>query len=462
MSIRYKIALLFSSLVTLLFVLISLVVYFYSVNERSELFKTRLKNRVLSTARVYASVNDSNYSLLRRIDATPVASLYDKSLTITGFNDTPVYSFSDRPGDALVLDKDVIEETKINGEYYFNYGDKEAVAIHQQDSLSDFIVAVAAYDNDGAGYFRQLREILYISLALSILLSFISGIIFARSLIRPISQITSEVNLISSRNLASRIKMKRSGDELTKLAGTFNDLLDRLQDSFSSQRLFISNASHELSTPLTSVSSQLDVALQKRRTQEEYENILQSIQEDIQHLQQLTHSLLDIAKTGSQGGIDLAAIRIDEVLFKVTADIQKQNSEYEVQFNFDDIPDDDRLVTTFGNSNLLYMALKNIIENGCKYASDKTAFVTVSFTDTIISVMVFNKGNTVTAEDRLNIFQPFFRSGNTQDKPGFGLGLTLAKQIISLHKGNITLEPGESDGTKFIIQLPGILSFTRV
>lgn len=462
MSIRYKIALLFSSLVTLLFVLISLVVYFYSVNERRDLFKTRLKNRVLSTARVYASVSDSNYSLLRRIDATPVASLYDKSLTITGFNDTPVYSFSDKAGDTLVLNREVIEETKINGEYYFNYGDKAAVAIHQQDSLSDFIVAVAAYDNDGAEYFRQLREILYISLALSILLSFISGIIFARSLIRPISQITSEVNLISSRNLASRIKMQRSGDELTKLAGTFNDLLDRLQDSFSSQRLFISNASHELSTPLTSVSSQLDVALQKRRTQEEYENILQSIQEDIQHLQHLTHSLLDIAKTGSQGGIDLAEIRIDEVLFKVTADIQKQNSEYEVQFNFNDIPEDDRLVTTFGNSNLLYMAFKNIIENGCKYASDKTALVTVSFTDTTISVMVYNKGNTITAEDRLNIFQPFFRSGNTNDKPGFGLGLTLAKQIISLHKGNIIVEPGESDGTKFIIQLPGILSFTRV
>jgi len=462
MSIRYKIALLFSSLVTLLFVLISLVVYFYSVNERSELFKTRLKNRVYSTARVYASINDSNYNLLRRIDATPVASLYDKSLVVTGFNDTPVYSYSDKPGDSLLLDKEVIEEAKINGEYYFTYGDKEAVAIHQQDSLSNFVVAVAAHDNDGAEYFRQLREILYISLALSIFLSFVSGIVFAGSLIRPISQITSEVNLISSRNLSSRIKMKRSGDELTKLAGTFNDLLDRLHDSFSSQRLFISNASHELSTPLTSVSNQLDVALQKKRTVDEYEGILQSIQEDIQHLQQLTHSLLDIAKTGSQGGIDLAEIRIDEVLFKVVAGIQKQNDEYRIQLNFNEIPDDDRSVTTFGNSNLLYVAFKNIIENGCKYASDKNASVSVSFTDTYISVTVFNKGNPITEEDKLNIFQPFFRSGLTQDKPGFGLGLTLAKQIISLHKGNIIAAPGKEDGTNFIIQLPGILSFTRV
>ncbi len=462
MSIRYKIALLFSSIVTLLFLIISVVVYFYSVEERNELFKTRLKNRAHSAARVYAAISDSNYSILRRIDNTPVASLYDKSVTITGFNNEMVYAYSDKKGDSLLLSKEVIEEAKIHKVHYFKYGDKEAIAIHKQDTLSNFIVAVAANDSDGKEYFRQLKRILFISLLLSVILSFVSGIVFARSLIRPIAQITAEVNLISSRNLSQRIKLQQNGDELSRLASTFNDLLDRLHESFSSQRRFISNASHELSTPLTSVSSQLDVALQKNRSSEEYAAVLQSIQEDIQHLQQLTHSLLDIAKAGSQGGIDLEEIRIDEVLFKVVADIQKHNSTYQIYVNFNEIPDDDKLITTFGNSNLLYMAFKNIIENGCKYATDQSSMIGVSFNKEEIIVSVFNTGEVIAPADISNIFQPFFRSGSALNKPGFGLGLALARQIISLHKGTITVESHESHGTTFAITLPGISSFTRV
>ncbi|MBL0154592.1 MAG: hypothetical protein IPP93_14340 [Chitinophagaceae bacterium] len=75
---------------------------------------------------------------------------------------------------------------------------------------------------------------------------------------------------------------------MNKLAGTFNHLLDRLQESFSIQRRFISNASHELSTPLTSISNQLEVALQRRRTYEEYSGVLISVYEDVKELQQLT------------------------------------------------------------------------------------------------------------------------------------------------------------------------------
>jgi len=462
MSIRYKIALLFSSLVTLLFVIISVVVYFYSVTERKELFERRLKNRAHSTARVYVSIADSNYALLRKIDATPVASLYSKSIVITGFNDQTVYSYSDKKGDSLLLPPESIEQAKLNGEYSFTINGKEAVALHYSDSTSNFIVAVAAADYDGIEYSGRLREILYISLILSILLSFISGIVFARSLIKPIAQITSEVTLISSRNLSRRIKMKPTGDELTALAGTFNDLLDRMQDAFSTQRLFISNASHELSTPLTSVSSQLDVALQKKRTQEEYETILSSIKEDIQHLQLLTHSLLDIAKAGSQGAIDLTEVRIDEVLFRVVADVQNENNLYTVLLNFEQIPDDDRQVTAFGNSNLLYMAFKNVIENGCKYSSDRQASVVLSFSGEGIFVRVTNAGSMIAGAEITDIFQPFYRAATALEKPGFGLGLTLAKQIVSLHKGYINVESTIESGTIFTIQLPCFQTFTRV
>jgi len=271
----------------------------------------------------------------------------------------------------------------------------------------------------------------------------------------------SEVNLISTHNFSQRIAIKnRTNDELVKLAQTFNKLLDRLQDSFTIQRRFISNASHELSTPLTSISNQLEVALQRSRGVEEYREVLQSVHEDISELHILTRSLLEIAKAGSQGSIDLNEVRIDDVLFKVVSDIKRQNTDYKTIVGFEEFPDDDIAFTVFGNKNLLYIALKNIVENGCKYSDDLQSNITVSVVDNLISIKVQNAGDIIAESDIENIFQPFFRTESAQQKPGFGLGLTLAKRILILHKGRILASSNPETGTEFIIEIPNI--FHRV
>ena len=458
MSIRYKIALLFTVLVTVILLMVSLSVYFFSVKEREDAFERRLKNRALSTARVYAGISDSNFSVLRRMDAAAVASLYDKSIAVTGLNNTYDYQFSDKPGDSLYLSEEVIERTKIDREYFYDYNDKKVLAVHHADSTANFIVAVAASDLDGREYLQELKKILLVAMILAAGLSFLAGLLFAKNIILPIKRITGEVNLITSNNLSQRIVTGSTRDELARLALTFNNLLDRLQDSFATQRNFISNASHELSTPLTSISSQLEVAMQKERTTGEYHELIQSVYEDVQELQQLTRSLLDIAKTGAQGSIDLHEVRLDDVLFKVVADIQRQNTTYKVHMNFNGFPEDEKLLSIFGNANLLYIALKNIIENGCKYADNFESGIAVVFDKKVIRIQVSNKGDVIATADIENIFQPFFRAAAAQSKPGFGLGLTLTKRILSLHKGTITVNSSPAAGTIFTIELPNILS----
>ena len=189
--------------------------------------------------------------------------------------------------------------------------------MRHEDVSNNFVIAIAALDLDGKESLKQLQKILLLALALAAALSWLAGLIFARNIIRPIKRITGEVNLISSNDLSQRIKINEASDELTQLAATFNHLLDRLEDSFTIQRRFISNASHELSTPLTSISSQVEVAMQKNRSPEEYREVMQSVHEDIQELQQLTRSLLDIAKTGSQGSLDLFLLELNEHCFSL-------------------------------------------------------------------------------------------------------------------------------------------------
>ena len=341
MSIRYKIAFLFSVLVMLILALVSIAVYYFSVENRHDFFNVRLKKRALYTAKIYSDFTDSSFSMLKKLDATGTSAFYDKSVSITGFNDKYVYMYADSTGDSIFLDKPMLDNIKIAGEYFFKYKDENAIAIHHADKNSDFIVAFAATDKDGEEYLLELKKIFLIALLLAVALSFLAGLIFAKRIIAPITRITGEVNLITSKNLSQRIKIDDSKDELTTLAETFNNLLNRLQDSFAIQRRFISNASHELSTPLTAVSSQLEVAMQKTRSEEEYREVINSVYDDIRELQLLTQSLLDIAKAGSQGTIDLLEVRLDEVLFKVVSDIQKQNKTYKAALDFEVFPDEE-------------------------------------------------------------------------------------------------------------------------
>ncbi|MEO6730770.1 MAG: HAMP domain-containing sensor histidine kinase [Ferruginibacter sp.] len=458
MSIKFKIVMLFVALVTLIVSIGSIAIYFFSLKERQDTFRVRLKNRALTSAKIFSGDAVNNLKVLRRLDTAGVASLYEKSIVIFNANNAQQYSFADKTGDTLIVPQSVIEDARVNEESYFSYNDKRAVAIKHLDNDSYFILAVAATDLDGRGYLRQLKSILLFSLLLAASLSFLAGLFFASHLIFPIKRITGEVNLISSNDLSQRIKISPAQDELTQLALTFNHLLDRMQESFSTQRRFISNASHELSNPLTSISSQIEVIMQKNRTSEEYRDTLQSVYEDTRELQQLTRSLLEIARTGSQGSLDLSEVRLDEVLFKVVSDIQRQNRQYKANINFDVFPDEEKLMCIFGNANLLYIAFKNIIENGCKYADDNKSYISVTFDKSNITIKVFNKGDVISEADIQHIFQPFFRAETAQNKPGFGLGLTLAKRILSLHKGTVEVVSDPELGTTFTIHLSNVFS----
>jgi two-component system sensor histidine kinase ArlS len=318
---------------------------------------------------------------------------------------------------------------------------------------------VAGYDDDGLERLSRLNKILLFSLVAGVILTALVSWLFTGQLLRPLTQIIHEVNEISSYNLSHRIQAGTGQDELSQLANTFNELLERLQESFAIQRRFISNASHELSTPLTSVSSQVEVALIKERSTDEYRQVLFSVLEDVQQMRQLTKSLLEIAKTGSAGGIELNEVRVDEVILKVTADLKKLNSEYKVELNFGEFPEDEKDFVVFGNSELLYIAVKNIVENGCKYSPDKRSVVDLSFIQHKVFIQVANQGDTIAAEEIQQIFQPFFRGSGTRDSRGFGLGLPLAQRIISLHKGTILVQSDLNKGTCFTIELPSIKIF---
>lgn len=456
MKIRNKITLLFTLLVTSILLVLNLSVYYLTSADRKEIFRTRIKGRANNNAQVFDYFGDSSIYMLRKLDTASLVIMPQKTVVIYDTTGTPLYQYHAPNADTFTMDKERLKDVIQSGEKFFTLGSRDGVMIRYTNAEKVFVIVVAAYDEDGWLRLSKLKKVLTLSLLIGMLVTLITGYVFSSQLVKPIKGIIHEVNDISSHNLSKRLPTGISQDELNDLAMTFNDLLNRLQESFATQRRFISNASHELSTPLTSISSQLQVTLQKERTAKEYQEVMQSIQEDVEQMRQLTKSLLEIAKTGSRGAIELNDLRVDELLLKVISDMKRINHEYDVKMDFFDLPDEEKQCMVFGNFDLLYSAFKNIIENGCKYSPDKTSVVNVSFTEKNILIKVINNGDIIAQQELDQIFQPFFRGANVADDKGFGLGLPLAKRIIALHKGEISVTSGD-EGTCFTIILPNEL-----
>lgn len=455
MPVRLRITFLFTLLVMLILGLSFGSIYYFFRSSREHTIKQRLTNRALTTARLLAHREAFSETIVRRIDSLTTISLKNKTVQAYDYKNNKIYSYSDSPDDTLQVSEEILNDARVNKIRFFKTGEKEAIALHYSDSTVRIIVVSAAEDVDGKQILHTLFNMLLLGFVIGTGLVLIGGYIFSNSLLRPIKKIAADVEDISAQNLARRIHTGATKDEWYQLAATLNQLLNRLQESFEIQRRFISNASHELSTPLTSISSQLEVSLQRERTAEEYRKVMQSVHEDVHQMNKLTQALLEFARTsGDKGGLEIGLVRIDEILLRLPAEVSKINSGYSALLQFEALPEDEKMLLVPGNEALLLTAIKNIVINACKYSADHQATITLSVKERKIVVTVSDNGKGIPTAALNKIFQPFYRVEENRSGDGFGLGLSLADRIIKLHRGSIEVHSQVDKGTTFVILLP--------
>jgi two-component system sensor histidine kinase ArlS len=459
MPVKIRITLLFTLLVVGILSLVCCSVYYFSYTNRIKDIQIRLTNRAITTGRLLGQGGIFDQALIRKIDASTSLAMKDKVVEAYDRDDKKIYWYSDNPGDTLHVKEEIIDkvEKQRNTRVYFTKGNKDAIAYYYDDGGVSFIIVAAAYDEAGKEKLHYLRLVLIFSFIGGILVSVIGGYLFSISLLHPIRRIADEVNEISARNLTRRIRSARDDakDEWYYLSGTLNQLLDRMQESFEIQGRFIANASHELSTPLTSISSQLEVALQRMRSVEDYRQIIQSVYQDTRQLSKLTQILLEFARaSGTASGLEIDLIRIDEVLLRLPGEIAKADPLFGVTLDFISLPEAEERLFVFGNEELLFTAIRNIVSNACKYSADHHATVRLSVTADEINITVEDRGRGISQAEMENIFQPFYRTEEGHSIPGFGLGLSLARRILQLHKGFVHVDSVVGKGSIFRIMLP--------
>lgn len=454
MLIKNRITLVYTLIVSIILLVLCACIYIFSYTSRVEQFKQRLKRKALSTATLIKS-NEIGPEIIKEMNRVSSSGLSYKSVDLYDFSYNETFSYNDSKSDTLVITDDILQRAKKEKIFFFKTGNREAIALEYKEGGYNYVIVVAAYDDERVEWLSRLRVILAVCFVCSISIVIISGYVFSVGLLKPINELTDKINHISSEDLSKRLDTGNGKNELQQLAITINELLNRLQLSFDTQRRFIDNASHELSTPLASIASQLDVALQRERSNEEYRNVLGSVNDDLKNLNMLVKSLLEIAKvSGSPKGIELSSVRVDEILLHLPGDMKKINRQYAVKLLFDEFPENEEAVMVYGNEYLLYSAIKNIVHNACKFSADHTAIVKLRFNQDNIIVEIEDKGPGISKSEYENIFQPFYRSKTLLNKvPGSGLGLPLADHIVRLYNGTIEVCSQPGHGSIFTITL---------
>jgi len=394
-------------------------------------------------------------TLIKKIDSITLMPMKNKTVQAYNNHNEKIYNYSDRFSDSLQISDDILNKARADSVYFFTAGKREAIVYYYSRNNSQKVIVAAAFDEEGKTKLNNLKIILLISFIFVNLIAFTSGYFFSKILLRPIKKIADEVNDISAQSLAHRIKTGNAKDEWNYLAETLNELLNRLQKSFEIQRRFISSASHELSTPLTSISSQLEVSLQRNREAAEYRDIMKSVYQDVRHLSKLTQTLLEFATvSGIAGGIEINSVRIDEILMQFPGEVIKMNNEYSVKLEFEQLPENEEKLLVFGNAELLFTAIKNVVVNACKYSPNHLAKIKLIVEPKEILISVTDDGKGISENDLKNIFQPFYRTEDSKAVTGFGVGLPLVHRIIKMHKGEIKVNSIVGKGTTVLIRLP--------
>ena len=370
-------------------------------------------------------------------------------------------------------------------------------AVSGMDGLQNYMIKVDPQDGDSPITFNVDPKALFpqfeqeiqetkedfllrsvIATTIIILLSSVCTYFLTKKTLTPLQKLTSEVSQIQAQNLSTQLAVPNSKDEIAQLTSSFNEMLARLDNAFSTQKQFSANAAHELRTPLAVLQTNLEVFEKKQEPEMvEYRQLFTMIKEQTARLSQLVGTLLDMTNLKSVPRTD--QVTLEELVDEVFCDLDPVAEKAGISIHFDDnssqdwhtdvhTPDASALNNNIRNITgsyvLLYRAVYNLVENAIKY-NRPNGSVTVSVKEKNGQAMILVKdtGIGISPENQKKIFDPFFRVDKSRSRAmgGAGLGLALVDSIAREHGGSVKVLESNEKGSIIALMLP-ISSLERV
>ncbi|MDM1516985.1 HAMP domain-containing histidine kinase [Myroides odoratimimus] len=452
MRIKTRLTLLFTLLVASILLVFAVVVYWSSSKNREVEFFEELEKEAITKAKLYLETEVKS-STLHKIYRYNNEVINEVQVAVYDFDFNLLYHDAEEI-DSVKETKEMIDQIASQGRVHLFQDDWQVIGIVYNSGGQDYVITAIALDQYGYTKLHNLFLTILVLSIVSLIVIFFVGSFFAERVLRPLKLMNDEINNITATNLDLRVSTEANQDELSRLGNTFNTMLDRLEQSFDSQKQFVSNISHELRTPLAAVIAELELSLSKEQDTTSYIRTIENALSDAKKLVRLSNSLLDFAKASyDPTEIVFKPTRIDEVILDACQKIQRGNAGYTFSFMIDEEIDSEELVTVRANPYLLEVAIINLLENACKYSDNHHGKVSISNLNKAVVIKIADEGLGMSAEDLDGIFKPFFRGENGKHLDGNGIGLSLTKKVIDLHKGTITVTSEINKGTEFTITL---------
>ena len=363
-------------------------------------------------------------------------------------------------------------------------------AVSGMDGLQNYMIKVDPQDGDSPITFNVDPKALFpqfeqeiqetkedfllrsvIATTIIILLSSVCTYFLTKKTLTPLQKLTSEVSQIQAQNLSTQLPVPNSKDEIAQLTSSFNEMLTRLDNAFSTQKQFSANAAHELRTPLAVLQTNLEVFEKKQEPEMvEYRQLFTMIKEQTARLSQLVGTLLDMTNLKSVPRTD--HVSLEELVDEVFCDLDPVAEKAGISIHFDDSSSQDlytdvhtpdastlnnNILNITGSYVLLYRAVYNLVENAIKY-NRPNGSVTVSVREQNGQAMILVKdtGIGISPENQKKIFDPFFRVDKSRSRAmgGAGLGLALVDSIAKEHGGTVNVLESSETGSTIALMLP--------
>ena len=305
------------------------------------------------------------------------------------------------------------------------------------------------------------RSILFDALGI-LLVVIVAGSCVAYFLIghytKPVQQLSAHMKEISPNTLSDSIEIEGGGEEIQELVKSFNQMTEQLDEAFAMQRRFSASAAHELRTPIAVLRTKLDVFKKKKREQHEYDELVDTMETYIDRLSSIITDLLEFAETSELG--EAEDVSLDSVIKTVVDDLESvaQNNMINVQVDaHSETQSEAQTFIVKGNTNLLYRALYNLVENAIRYNNEEGSVnITLETRGQEGVIIIADTGVGIAPEQRELVFEPFYRVNKSRSREfgGAGIGLSLVKTILKRHGASITVSENNPQGSVFTIRIP--------
>lgn len=454
MKIGNKILIYFSTTVIALTAISLAIIYILFSEYREEQFQQQQSEKIKTTIKLIEKIKQESAAISFLIDQQDINDFYDEKLLVYDSNKNLIYSSLD----SLVIDRTEGTLNMLSPTQNWIETKEEAydlIGVYLEYDTQSYYAISKAYDAYGYDKLYFLQTILFGIFLFSTIVVILVSRFLSNKISKPITEFADSLNKYDlSKEKVEELTLETSSYELNQLTQQFNELIKRTNEAFVFQKHTIHHISHQLKTPISILVSELERIKNLSNTiiiTSEIENQIIKTKS----LGSIINVLLEISKIESGQQIQKQILRIDELFFDVIEELNAIYPDFHFEVNY--APDEinqDKLALNL-NGILIRQAIQNLLTNSISYSNNSKAEVKFDCSQyNELKIQLINSGKPISKEEKMFLFNHFFRGKNSQGKIGFGLGLVLTKRIAELHSAKITYSNPSQNINVFELNFP--------